>query len=184
VPCDTLARGTECFREAKRKVKDSFTASHQQSTSRLPFIEAAILTSGTPTTMPIKLIPPSRAVVAIACIVMAGGAWAQDGRGEVERGRVGHAEQGHPRPPRENPAPAPQRSTPEPRRSNDNGLAESVRRVERSTRGEVLSAERMQSDGHEINRIKVIDDRGRVRVYMDDPQQSQSQKRKSRDEDN
>src|SRR3546814_18562327 len=52
----------------------------------------------------------------------------------------------------------------------DDGLADSVRRIERSTRGRVINAERVQSDGRSINRIKVMDDRGRIRVYMDDPQ--------------
>lgn len=55
------------------------------------------------------------------------------------------------------------------RRQDD--LSDSVRRIERSTRGQVLSAERMQSDGRDINRIKVMDDRGRVRIYTDDPRQ-------------
>jgi hypothetical protein len=50
-------------------------------------------------------------------------------------------------------------------------LSDAVRRIERSTRGQVLSAERMQSDGRDINRIKVVDDRGRVRIYTDDPRQ-------------
>lgn len=48
-------------------------------------------------------------------------------------------------------------------------LSDSVRRVERDTRGQVLSAERIPFDGRDVNRIKVVDDRGRVRVYMDDP---------------
>jgi hypothetical protein len=49
-------------------------------------------------------------------------------------------------------------------------LSDSVRRIERSTRGQVLSAERVPYDGRNINRIKILDERGRVRVYMDDPQ--------------
>lgn len=49
-------------------------------------------------------------------------------------------------------------------------LADSVRRFERSRGGRVLSAERMQSDGRDVNRIKAMDSRGRVRVYVDDPQ--------------
>ncbi|GAB3735351.1 hypothetical protein GCM10028862_19070 [Luteimonas pelagia] len=53
-------------------------------------------------------------------------------------------------------------------------LGDAVRRVERATRGQVLSAERVRYDGREINRVKVIDDRGRVRVYWDDPQSSGS----------
>lgn len=63
----------------------------------------------------------------------------------------------------------------------DDGLSDSVRRVERSTRGQVLSAERMQSDGRDLNRIKIKDDRGRVRVYMDDPLQPMP---RSRNDDN
>jgi len=49
-------------------------------------------------------------------------------------------------------------------------LSDSVRRFERSNRGSrVLSAERIQSDGRDVNRIKAMDDRGRVRVFVDDP---------------
>ena len=48
-------------------------------------------------------------------------------------------------------------------------LSDAVRRIERSNRGQVLSAERMQYDGREVNRLKVMDGDGRVRVYMDDP---------------
>lgn len=55
---------------------------------------------------------------------------------------------------------------------NDEALSDSVRRIERSTRGQVLSAERVPYDGRNVNRIKIVDDRGRVRVYMDDPQSS------------
>ena len=61
------------------------------------------------------------------------------------------------------PPPAPQR------RSED--LSDSVRRVEQRTRGQVLSAERVPYDGRNINRIKFVDERGRVQVYMGDPQQ-------------
>ena len=59
----------------------------------------------------------------------------------------------------------------ESRRAREDGLADSVRRIERTTRGRVINAERVQSDGRDINRIKVMDERGRIRVYMDDPQQ-------------
>ena len=58
---------------------------------------------------------------------------------------------------------------------NDDALSDSVRKVQRTTRGQVLSAERVPYDGRSLNRIKVVDDRGRVRVYMDDPQQPQAQ---------
>lgn len=56
------------------------------------------------------------------------------------------------------------------RQRQQDALSDSVRRIERTTRGQVLSAERVPYDGRDINRIKVVDDRGRVRVYMDDPQ--------------
>lgn len=69
---------------------------------------------------------------------------------------------------------------PEPRGARDNdannsdkrrgSLSDAVRRVERDTRGEVLSAERVQYDGRDMHRVKVVDDRGRVRVFMQDPQ--------------
>lgn len=49
-------------------------------------------------------------------------------------------------------------------------LSDSVRRVERSTGGQVLSAERVPYDGRDVNRVKVVDSSGRVRIYMDDPQ--------------
>jgi hypothetical protein len=51
----------------------------------------------------------------------------------------------------------------------DDALSDSVRRVERSTRGQVLSAERVPFDGRDVNRIKTVDEHGRVRVYMVDP---------------
>ena len=49
-------------------------------------------------------------------------------------------------------------------------LSDAVRQVERDTRGEVLSAERVQYDGRDMHRVKVVDDQGRVRVFMQDPQ--------------
>lgn len=48
-------------------------------------------------------------------------------------------------------------------------LSDAVRRIERDTRGEVLSAERVQYDGRDMHRVKVVDDAGRVRVFMQDP---------------
>lgn len=48
-------------------------------------------------------------------------------------------------------------------------LAAAVRRVERRTGGQVLSAERVPYEGRSLNRIKVVDATGRVRIYMDDP---------------
>lgn len=49
-------------------------------------------------------------------------------------------------------------------------LSDAVRRAERNTRGEVLSAERIQYDGRDMHRVKVVDDQGRVRVFMQEPQ--------------
>ena len=69
---------------------------------------------------------------------------------------------------------APPRGEQRPR--GQHGMADSVRQVERETRGgRVLSAERMQSDGRDVNRIKAMDDQGRVRVYVVDPQRQRQQ---------
>src|SRR5690606_41955571 len=64
-------------------------------------------------------------------------------------------------------------------RSSDSrsSLSDAVRRVERDTRGEVLSAERVQYDGRDMHRVKVVDDRGRVRVFMQDPRGAAGQQR-------
>ena len=97
------------------------------------------------------------ALLAALALAAGAGAWAQEPprerRGGEDRPRAG-AEQ-------------------DPRAQRGRGedpLSDSVRRFERSNRGSrVLSAERMQSDGRDVNRIKAMDDRGRVRVYVDDP---------------
>ena len=62
-------------------------------------------------------------------------------------------------------------------RNDHNSLSDAVRRVERDTRGEVLSAERVQYDGRDMHRVKVVDDQGRVRVFMQDPQQRRDDNR-------
>ncbi len=49
------------------------------------------------------------------------------------------------------------------------GMSDSVRRVERQTGGQVLSAEPVQGAQGDLYRVKVLDDHGRVRVFMDDP---------------
>ena len=56
------------------------------------------------------------------------------------------------------------------RKDSRSSLSDAVRRVERDTRGEVLSAERVQYDGRDMHRVKVVDDQGRVRVFMQEPQ--------------
>lgn len=69
---------------------------------------------------------------------------------------------------------------PEPTEGTDHrALSDAVRRVERATNGQVLSAERVQFDGRDLSRVKVIDDRGRVRVYWDDPQQTRRPEREA-----
>ena len=60
------------------------------------------------------------------------------------------------------------------RQDSRSSLSDAVRRVERDTRGEVLSAERVQYDGRDMHRVKVVDDQGRVRVFMQDPQRGRS----------
>lgn len=82
----------------------------------------------------------------------------------AQQGRGGRSE----RPPQ---APEPVR----PRR--DDTVSDAVRRIERANRGQVLSAERMQYDGRDVTRIKVVDDEGRVRIYMDDPQPANEPRR-------
>lgn len=73
------------------------------------------------------------------------------------------------------PARAGQRAI-EPRPSEHRALSDAVRRVERATNGQVLSAERVQFDGRDVNRVKIIDGRGRVRVYWDDPQSTRAER--------
>lgn len=51
----------------------------------------------------------------------------------------------------------------------NNNLPSSVKRVERETGGRVLSAERRNQSGREMNRIKVYTPEGRVRVMWDEP---------------
>ena len=50
-------------------------------------------------------------------------------------------------------------------------LPESVLRIERQTGGEVLRAERMQRDGREVYRLKVLTPDGRVRIMREDPRE-------------
>lgn len=63
---------------------------------------------------------------------------------------------------------------------NPASLSDSVRRAQRETGGQVLGAERVQYDGREINRVKVMDDRGRVRYMDDDPQRRGSSPERDR----
>jgi hypothetical protein len=52
-------------------------------------------------------------------------------------------------------------------RDDDASLSDSIRWAQRVNGGRVLGAERIQSDGHEINRIKMMDEAGHV-SYVDD----------------
>ena len=54
------------------------------------------------------------------------------------------------------------------RSGHDRSLSDAVRHVQRTTGGRILGAERVPYDGRAINRVKYMDDRGRVR-YMDAP---------------
>ena len=69
------------------------------------------------------------------------------------------------------------------RQDSRSTLSDAVRRVERDTRGEVLSAERVQYDGRDMHRVKVVDDQGRVRVFMQDPRSSREGRRHQRNHD-
>lgn len=69
------------------------------------------------------------------------------------------------------------------RHADHRALADAVRRVERATGGEVLSAERVQSDGRDVSRVKVVDASGRVRVYMGDPPPRERQADRTRRDD-
>jgi len=66
-------------------------------------------------------------------------------------------------------------------------LPDSVRRVERTTGGEVLRAEPMQRDGREVYRMKVLTADGRIRVVQEDPNQPapepRREPRKGKDKD-
>lgn len=55
------------------------------------------------------------------------------------------------------------------RAARSDALSETVRMVERDSRGEVLSAERVQYDGRDMHRVKVVENDGRVRVYLREP---------------
>ena len=68
-----------------------------------------------------------------------------------------------PKPPQPEPQQKPRPHAPR----EQQGLRESVRKAERD--GQVLSAEQVQYDGRDVNRVKIVDDRGRVRVMWDDP---------------
>jgi len=61
-------------------------------------------------------------------------------------------------------------------------MADSIRHVRRANRGQIIAADRMHSNGREINRIKLVDERGRVRVIEDDPQRRRRQRSRGDDD--
>lgn len=125
----------------------------------------------------------STLLAAALLALVATGAWAQDGRGRGHGHDRGGRGQDSGMRARNEAMQRPMMAEPRQQRPRrDDGMGESVRRVERSSGGRVISAERIQSDGRDINRIKVMDDRGRVRIYMDDPQQRRGAP--TRDDDN
>ena len=102
-------------------------------------------------------------ILAVALVAPAGHAMAQSLGGLLDRGGAGR--DGGDRADR-----AQRMDDRHDRREDHRALSDAVRRVERRTGGQVLSAERVPFDGRNVNRVKVIDSSGRVRVYMDDPQ--------------
>ena len=107
-----------------------------------------------------RSLRPLSCLVFVALSGAACGAWAQSREAE-----------------RAEPQQAPIRQEP-PRTQRASSLSDAVRRVQRETGGQVLGAERVQFDGRDINRIKVLDDRGRVRYMDDDPQRAGSESRR------
>lgn len=84
------------------------------------------------------------------------------------------------------PPPRPERPPSSEQRPQDSrhGMSDSVRgAVERNNRGEVLSAERVQYDGRDMHRVKVVDNQGRVRVFMQDPRSSRDDRGRQRNDD-
>lgn len=57
-------------------------------------------------------------------------------------------------------------------RGNGRTLSDTIRQVQRSTGGQILSAERVQADGGNLNRIKYMKDGRVITVY--DPGQTQA----------
>lgn len=104
----------------------------------------------------------------LSLLVLAGSgpvdAWAQQGRGQGHSGRGPDVARGHDR------------------GEDQRALSDAVRRVERQTKGQVLSAERVPYDGRDVSRVKVVDSSGRVRIYMDDPQSRGDGPRTRRDD--
>ena len=111
--------------------------------------------------MPLSVARPASLLLLAALAVATGNVSAQG------RGKGGNPQSDRSPPPREQ----------HDRREDHRALSDAVRRVERRTGGQVLSAERVPFDGRNVSRVKVVDSSGRVRVYMDDPQTKQQRDR-------
>ena len=122
--------------------------------------------------MTVRRLPPLLCL--LAAFAMAPAAHADDGERPSRRDSA--------QPPR-SAAAVPGLPPPAQRSARRDALSDSVRRVQSHTGGQVLSAERVPYDGRDINRVKVVDDRGRVRVYMDDPDARPRRSRPTRGDD-
>jgi hypothetical protein len=96
--------------------------------------------------------------LACACCV-AGPAWAQQGERQQGGGRQ------------------PRGGFDDESTGSRNQAAAAVRRAQAESGGRVLGAERVQFDGRDIMRVKVMDESGRVR-YMDDDPSTRSRQRR------
>lgn len=94
---------------------------------------------------------PTLLATAILAALPAGSALAQQAPQPQDRGRASDSAQ----------------------RDQRANMTDAIRRAERNTRGETLSAERVQYDGRDMHRVKVVDDSGRVRVFMQEPRRQQ-----------
>jgi len=109
-----------------------------------------------------------RPVAAAACLAAGavGAAWAQ----EPPQLPAAQAD-----PPMEQHAPPEVRTAPTQDQGARTRMTESVRRYGRENRGgRVLGVESIRLNNRNLNRVKTVDERGRVRVRIDDPQQSPS----------
>jgi len=161
-----LARAVPCA-ERDRAVKEKFRPDSLRRSKNAH--SSFCLRPRTPEPMPLSVSRLASLALAAALVVPMGHATAQSlgalldpGQG---RGATDHADRGQRGEDR-----SPRMDERHDRGEDHRALSDAVRRVERRTGGQVLSAERVPFDGRNVNRVKVIDSSGRVRVYMDDPQ--------------
>ena len=140
--------------------------------------------------MPLPLRPLAVSLT-IALMGAAGVAWAapvpagamQDPASNANGQQAQQAPPANARPEHQGPRQSQRRPPRQNRRRDNDPLSDSIRRIERTTRGQVISAERVPYDGRAVSRVKVVDEQGRVRVYMDDPQASAGDPRTRGDDD-